>query len=126
MNVEIVGLPNYVHNHRFASISKKGLDGEYSNETVPAENINDAEVVTSQRNGLGNWHRPILDIDMAAHLIPSSTPGHFHLYIDKVMPWKDYEKLLLVLAEVGIIEYGYAQASIDRQYTAVRLPWIRK
>ncbi len=71
-------------------------------------------------------HRPILDIDFAAELIPSSTEGHFHLYLDKPMTWKQYRKLLGVLAEVGVIEHGYAQASIERGYSSTRLPWIKK
>lgn len=71
-------------------------------------------------------HRPILDIDFPAELIPSSTDGHFHLYLDKPMTWKQYKKLLNVLSEVGVIEHGYARASIDRGYSSTRLPWVKK
>lgn len=71
-------------------------------------------------------HRPILDIDFPAELIPSTTEGHFHLYLDKPMTWKQYRKLLGVLAEVGVVEPGYAQASIERGYSSTRLPWIKK
>lgn len=71
-------------------------------------------------------HRPVLDIDFPAKLIPSSTEGHFHLYLDKEMPWSTYEKLLAALAEAGIIEEGYAKASIARRYSTVRLPWEKK
>ena len=71
-------------------------------------------------------HKPVLDLDIPAVLLPSSTEGHFHLYIDKEMSWKSYKKLLTVLAEVGIIEEGYLRASVARKYTAVRLPWIKK
>lgn len=71
-------------------------------------------------------HKPVLDLDIPAVLLPSSTEGHFHLYIDKEMSWKSYKKLLTVLAEVGIIEEGYLRASVARKHTAVRLPWIKK
>lgn len=71
-------------------------------------------------------HRPILDIDFAAELIPSTTDGHFHLYLDRPMTWKQYKRLLNVMAEVGVIEHGYAQASIERGYSSTRLPWIKK
>lgn len=74
----------------------------------------------------GGLHRPVLDIDFDAALLPSSTKGHFHLYLDKPMPWADYAKLIAVLAEVGIIEPGYAAATFDRGYSSVRLPWINK
>lgn len=71
-------------------------------------------------------HRPVLDIDLPAQLIPSSTPGHFHLYIDKPMSWATYVCLLRALEEAGIIEPGYTRASERRGYSAVRMPWVRK
>lgn len=68
-------------------------------------------------------HRPVLDIDFAARLLPSKTEGHFHLYLDGIeLEWGDYEKLLNVLAEVGILEEGYVNASIERGMTRVRTP----
>lgn len=42
------------------------------------------------------------------------------------MKWCEYERLLTVLAEVGIIEPGYADASIRRRQTFVRKPGIVK
>lgn len=90
--------------------------------------INEAQVITSvveypQPTG---WHKPVLDIDFPAQLIPSSTEGHFHLYLDKELPWDKYQRLLTALAEAGVIEVGYANASIARGYTSVRLPWVSK
>lgn len=53
-------------------------------------------------------HAPALDIDgIHCELKESSTPGNFHLYIDKPMPWSDYAKLLKTLYEVGIIEEAF-------------------
>lgn len=71
-------------------------------------------------------HRPVLDIDLPAVLIPSSTEGHFHLVIDKLIPWDSYLELLNVLADVGIIESGYVEACEDQGYSSVRLPWVKK
>jgi hypothetical protein len=71
-------------------------------------------------------HKIVLDIDLPAQLIESTTPGHFHLYIDKEIPHPEYMRLLVALGEAGIIEEGYMRASLDRGYTAVRLPWIKK
>ena len=83
-------------------------------------------VVVSKVREASTVHRPVIDLDIPAFLIPSSTPDHSHLYLNTSLTWEDYKKLLNVLAEVGIIEEGYAQASIARGYTAVRLPWVRK
>ncbi len=67
-------------------------------------------------------HAPVLDLDFPATLVPSSTPGHFHLYLDKLLNHEQYMKLLDVLAEVGILEEGYVDASKKRGFTSVRLP----
>jgi hypothetical protein len=74
----------------------------------------------------GPTHKPVLDIDVPAMLVPSSTPGHHHLYIDAPMSWPDYVKLMKVLGEVGILQKGYVHASIQREGSWVRAPWIRK
>ncbi len=69
------------------------------------------------------WHRPVLDIDFEARLIPSSTPGHYHLYLDgALVEHSKYQYLLTVLASAGIISDGYLGHSLERGYTAVRAP----
>jgi hypothetical protein len=68
----------------------------------------------------------MIDIDVPAYLIPSSTRGHSHLYIDKDMDKEEWLALLIALRNAGIIEHGYAGASIQRGYTALRLPWVSK
>lgn len=137
-------LPAYVQGHRLAKLGKAADDPEYDSEPELVDTWADADVVTSWTGRTeepvtapdGDWtalaklpetfHRPILDLDIPAHLIPSTTPGHGHLYLDKVLTWSQYVTLLDCLAAVGIIEPGYRDASIAREFTAVRLPWIRK
>ncbi len=67
-------------------------------------------------------HSPVLDIDFGAQLIPSSTPGHFHLYFDKKMSWNKYRRLLEALYEAGIIQRGFYESSLERKQTMVLLP----
>jgi hypothetical protein len=99
-------------------------EGFYTKIPDEAAGISDAELIASL-NANGK-HRPLLDIDFPAAVIPSTTEGHCHLYIDKELEWKDYKKLLNILADLGIIEHGYRGASLARGYTALRLPWIKK
>lgn len=73
-----------------------------------------------------NLHMPVLDIDYSANLIPSGTEGHYHLYLNKPIEWEDYVMLLSTMAAVGLIEEGYAAASIRRGYSAARVPWKPK
>lgn len=108
----------------------KALDDDYKDKKASegdgeiVSSVEEANVVTSLY--ALDLHRPVLDLDLACELVPSSTPGHYHLYINKSMTWAKYRRLLEVLAEVGIIEPGYAKASIARGFSAVRLPGVVK
>ena len=98
--------------------------GFYTKIPDEASSIESAELIASVTKK--GTHRPLLDLDIPVVFIPSSTPGHGHLYIDKEMPWKDYQKLLNCLADLDIIEHGYRGASLARGYSALRLPWVKK
>lgn len=65
-------------------------------------------------------HLPCLDLDVPARLVPSSSPGCSHLFIDVPVSWDQYERLLDLLSDMGIIEAGYAEASIARGMTMLR------
>lgn len=65
-------------------------------------------------------HAPVLDLDFKARLIPSRTPGHHHLYLDKEMPWWKYRFMLWALKICGVIEPGYYRASVHRRMTFCR------
>lgn len=143
-------IPEFVRGHRLGKLAVEDPnDPDYGGEAeiLPdgLQVIHEAEVITSWTGrreepkppaGPHDWsalahqpetfHRPVLDLDFDAALVPSSSAGHHHLYLDKVLTWSDYVKLLNVLAEVGLIEPGYRDASIAREFTAVRLPWITK
>lgn len=105
-----------------------GLDFEESN-------LDHANVVSSLvKQDLGDFaadptkrfHKVAIDLDIPAYLIPSSTPGHSHLYIDVDIPHHRYMALLSALADAGIIERGYADVSIKRGRSDLRLPWVEK
>jgi hypothetical protein len=89
------------------------------------ERLADANAVGSQCEF--GMHCPVLDLDVPALLVPSSTPGNTHLYIRKPMPWPAYTMLLQTLSYVGILESGYVGAALERHNeTFVRTPWTRK
>ena len=71
-------------------------------------------------------HAVALDLDVPAYLVPSSTPGHSHLYVDVKVPHHRYMALLSALADAGVIEKGYAEVSIRRGHSDLRLPWVEK
>lgn len=73
-------------------------------------------------------HIVALDLDIPAHLVPSHTEGHSHLYIDVPggVAHSDYMELLELLGRIGVIEPGYAEVSRKRGHTDLRLPWVAK
>lgn len=85
-----------------------------------------AKLVTSISRHNRGKHVPVLDIDIPAYLVPSSTQDHSHLYLDVEMSWWRYKRLLKQMAKAGILEKGYVKASLARKHTAVRCPWITK
>lgn len=108
---------------------------ELDNDYIKSQHIPNA--ITSRMMGLDGhrqnvideddeYHRPILDIDLPVMLIPSSTPDHYHLYIDAPMKWGAYKKLLSALSGAGIIEEGYYKASVSRRASYLRLPGVKK
>lgn len=88
--------------------------------------IEAANVITSIVASNPTHHKLIIDLDLPAQLIPSSTEGHFHLYVDHEIEKEKYFKLLAALVEVGLVEEGYLAASAREGSTSVRLPWIKK
>lgn len=107
---------------------RPGVPDDYADPNRNLEDstsYKDADLITSKVESSA-LHAPVIDIDYPIMVIPSSTPGHYHLYIEKAILWEDYAYLLMVLAKIGLIEEGFAQASIFREYSAVRLPWVKK
>lgn len=88
--------------------------------------IEDANIIGSQssldQGARRDWHYPVLDIDFQAYLLPSKTPGHFHLYLEKAVPHDAYMALMKALADAQIIQRGYYEASKNQKQSFVRPP----
>ena len=93
-------------------------------ETVSRVDRRDANLICSDLPD-GN-HMLVVDIDLPAALVPSSTPGHYHLYIGETMTWRQYKRVLRAMYRAGLIQYGFYAAAKRRGYTSVRPPWVRK
>jgi len=65
-------------------------------------------------------HMPALDIDFPCRLEPSSTPGHFHLYLEKEMDEVDYLDLLNDLEKYEILEPAFVDCAIKEKKTFLR------
>jgi hypothetical protein len=71
-------------------------------------------------------HRPALDLDIPCRLVPSSTEGHFHLYIEVGMTEAVYMELCDALAKAGLISSFYNKCAQLRKATFLRPEWVKK
>jgi hypothetical protein len=88
--------------------------------------LDEADVISSRDAVHEGMHYPAIDLDLPVYLVPSSTPGHSHLYIDKQVTWDQYEKILWALAEAGIVEKPFYEAAQGAEATMLRLPWVKR
>lgn len=84
----------------------------------------DANIITSRT--FDDMHVIQLDLDIEHYYVPSTTPGHGHLFINKELSWAKYANLLNVLADLEIIQNGYRDCSLKRGYSALRVPGLDK
>jgi hypothetical protein len=85
----------------------------------------EANLVGSHLSGGG--HSPVLDLDYEVSLVPSTTPGHFHLYLDGLeMDDDTYDMLLQDLAAAGVIQQGFANQFERHGQTFLRPPGVQK
>lgn len=119
-------------------VSAFGQDSEDSmvdrcerNET-PVESLNDANIISSllKRGRRSNDRRHLIaiDVDHPTYLIPSSTPNHFHLYVDIPGGVREeaYFDWLDASVKIGLVQAGYAKAARVRGHSDLRLPWVAK
>lgn len=116
-------LPHVFRKAEKLSVSiKESLTGPFPQPCAPE----DANLISSEMIGTNSLHYPVLDIDMPCRLVPSSQPGHYHLYIEAPIMWSEYVKLMKVMRDVGILQVGFVESAIARGFSSVRPPWVKK
>lgn len=71
-------------------------------------------------------HAPAIDLDLPCRLLPSSTKGNFHLYIDQPTSWFRYRVLLWAMYKAGFVQKGFYKLSVKRGATFLRKPGVKK
>lgn len=94
-------------------------------EKLIESNAPNANLIGSATN-VDNIHLPVLDFDFPCKLVESSTPGHFHLYINKPMEWNKYRILINCLSTAGLLELEWVRKAWKDQQTLVRTEGARK
>jgi hypothetical protein len=106
------GLDDPLTAHEFTSESRRPVKSERSSNLVSS--------LTDE-----GMHMPALDIDFPVTVKPSTTKGHYHLFIDKPMTWEQYMRLLEALTDAGIIEEGFYTASANRGASFLRTKQLK-
>lgn len=68
---------------------------------------------------------PPLILEVPITLLESTTPGHFHLYIERKISWAKYKKILKALKETPILEDGYVRSALCRDKTFLFKPGFK-
>lgn len=74
----------------------------------------------------GGLHYPMLDLDFPVHLFPSSQEGHYHSIMEKPLSYDQYDKLIKVMTEVGLLNPCTYDRFKQRNQTRLRAPWVLK
>lgn len=85
----------------------------------------DGNLISSALDRPG-WHMPVLDLDVPHRLVPSSTEGHSHLYLDVPMTQHTYQRLISALVNAGILGVGIQSQMRENGATFVRKPGVVK
>lgn len=101
-------------------------EGTYSTVIDVEECAEDEATLVSSKISGTDLHGPVIDLDFPCRLVPSSTPGHFHLYMERAITWADYVKVLDALVEAGLVENGFLRSALKRGATYVRRPGVQK
>lgn len=73
-----------------------------------------------------DMHLPALDLDLDHLYVPSSSPGHGHLYLTTPLSTARYHTLLSVLYSYGIVQRGILYQVEAHGMTTVRQPHVKK
>ncbi len=83
-----------------------------------------ANIVSSELDS--GMHAPALDLDFPCRLVSSSTPGHYHLYMDVEMTFEAYMAMLIALRDAGVLQRGFVDMAKRRGATFLRKQGVAK
>jgi hypothetical protein len=67
-----------------------------------------------------------LELGVPVQILPSSTPGHHHVYIDAEMKWRPYRALCKAMVRVGLLESAFVDLMISHSMSMLLRPGLTK
>lgn len=136
MNITHWHWPKWLKNNFLYNKSQLTDDSESEeswqdlHESERVEDLDEANVISSKWYDSGNGrlvlHKLFLDLDVEHLYVPSSTPGHGHLYLNVDLNPDQLEGLMATLVRFGIVSKGSLRQVRSRGASTLRLPWIKK
>lgn len=56
---------------------------------------------------------PVFEFQVPVRLLPSRSSGHHHFFIERAVPWRGCERLLVALRKAGLVDPRWADRSLD-------------
>lgn len=109
-------------------LGDSGADEPIMMNDVHFDDVQRHDLITSMArgdeptSGPEGLHFPCFDIDAPCRVVPSATPGHFHLYVDVGAKWDSVVEFLDAGQRIGLFEPGYVAACKRRGFTATFAP----
>lgn len=85
--------------------------------------VANSNIITSVAND--GYHYPVLNFDFPVRVYPSTTPGHYHVYLDKPIESEVYFAFLDYLNEMGLTDRRWTRSAHHLGASWVRLPWVQ-
>ena len=105
-------------------LDERQVTNDYSKVVRAHVPVEDANLVSSEIDI--DRHAPAIDLDFPAYLLASSTPGHFHFYIETELTWDQYKALLWGFLKAGLIQKAWHDTAVNDHRSYLRLPHVRK
>jgi hypothetical protein len=99
-------------------------ESDYQVKPKETEDMNGANLIGSATHQ--GTHAPVFDFDFPAYLLPSSSPGKFHLYLEKEISWESYMDVLEAMVNAGLLEPGWVDSGINHGTLLLRPPGVVK
>lgn len=100
-------------------------DSPYEEDPERVESEHGYATLVSSKLPNGN-HMPVIDLDLPCTLVPSSTPGHFHLYVNQEMSFGQFLNMLQMMTDAGVVQPGFNRFTRERGQAFVRYPGVTR
>lgn len=106
-----------------AAVLAKDAQGGFEDLMLTVSELNEIVPLKSLPEMKNPWFLPF---SVPVHMLQSSSRNHFHLTLEVKLAWGTYERLMHLMAKLGMLEEGYYYSSRVNSGSAIRTPGIKK